>query len=50
MYFCDNCNCPMEHDEDYSFSDLGYRGNGVVSIYVCPECYTEKELKTPIKY
>ena len=44
---CPICNSPMSHDNDFTYEDVGYVGEGVVSFYECLNCGTMVEVDIP---
>lgn len=44
---CPTCNCQMSHDNDFTYDDLGYIGEGTVSFYECLNCGTMIEVDVP---
>lgn len=50
MYECFNCCCrSVIWDNDYSFEDFGYEGEGIVHICHCTNCGAEIEYRCPIE-
>lgn len=47
---CPNCGSDkMCWQNDFSFEDFGYEGDGIVSIWSCLDCETEVYIAVPIK-
>ena len=44
---CPTCGCEMSHDNDFTYDDLGYLGEGTVSFYECLNCGTMVEVDIP---
>lgn len=50
MYECFNCHKKtVGWVGDYDFSDLGYDGEGIVSIYHCSNCEADIEYAIPFE-
>lgn len=49
MFECFHClTKSVIWDNDFSFEDFGYEGNGIVQICHCTHCGAEIEYKVPI--
>lgn len=48
---CWHCNSNIVWNSDYDFEDLGYDGDGIVSILTCSnkKCGAEYECRLPLK-
>ena len=45
---CPNCKTQMIWNSDIDFEDQGLEGQGIITFYSCPACYTWTESYTPI--
>ena len=46
---CPTCGKELSHDNDFSYEDLGYIGEGTVSFFECLVCGTSVEVCVPEK-
>jgi len=49
MYECFHCgHRAVVWQNDFSFEDFGYEGEGIVQICVCGHCHAEIEYRVPL--
>ncbi len=46
---CWHCDTKVIWRCDYPFGDFGYHGEGIVSVFDCPNCEAEYESRCEIK-
>ena len=44
---CFHCGGLLVWNNDFSFEDMGYEGEGIVHILSCPDCGSEVEYRVP---
>lgn len=46
---CFNCGGDVCWDNDFSYEDMGYGGDGIVHMCHCTKCGAEIEYRVPLK-